>query len=625
MFAFVSSTPEQSNLSQDIPSNSTNQISLLHCESYNKDLVELSLAPSLFILVLLSFVERRKKIHDCERRFLCLAGRFSFIVPLDFTGKMQNRWSYALAFGALTPHVIDQIIDDTKDDELLPYLKVFVQLKSALLVSIACMPLFSCLSTPHRLLGGVLGLLYSLSWFAAQMWFVVACRTIKPKGNDFLDYMMRIGLLLDIPQIFCLGFLLCRFGSIILRGIQNRLSDYSKQEEVKKHEYKYVQCLLRRAAGVSVQKNWFQRNVYEWDPYFKFPNRIIATIVLSVYGLYLTVTGEQIVSWWVTVNVYKLQEMFKPFLNETSFSKHLNYFTYSWYISSACAALTCVIHISEVLVCYRKHIKSLRVGEKKFLPKTYKLDPAHGVIGLLKYPAYQVAFTIWGYVILHSVMFILGLMFMYLVISPIVEDGFLDWLKGFAITIEHVFILLVLMGLQRMLGHVFFLQDKTLPTDEGKPLALNNRKAFHNFNYFFFFINMVLGFMSCLWRVIQSASVGLMLLSCINRTIMPVGFEKLDKSYCTWLGMIMVDHYHTNPVLVCFCHLLLKHTSDGLQDSEYFRLNPEPLAKDRVRTRWLVVYTLLRNPKLILLRKKHKQNKHKEAERAFTWAVSNMG
>ncbi|KAF5891617.1 stimulated by retinoic acid 6 protein, partial [Clarias magur] len=343
--------------------------------------------------------------------------------------------------------------------------------------------------------------------------------------------MMRLSLLLDIPQILCLGFLLGRFGSIIVRGVQNRLRNYSKQEEVKNHEYKYVQCLLRRSAGVSVQKSWFQRNIYEWDPYFKFPNRIIATTVLSFYGLYLTVTVVQIMCWWVTSNIYKLEEMLKSFLNETSFLKHLNYFTYSWYISSACAALTCVIHITEVLVCYRKHIKSLRVGEKKFLPKTYKLDPAHGVVGLLKYPGYQIAFSVWGYVILHIVMFVLGLMFVYLVISPIRENGFLDWLKSFAMTMSNFFILLALAGLQRMLGHFFFLQDKTSPTDEGKPLALNNRKAFHNFNYFFFFINMIFGFMSCLWRVLKSTCVGLMLLSRINRTIMPVGFETMDKKH----------------------------------------------------------------------------------------------
>lgn len=37
------------------------------------------------------------------------------------------------------------------------------------------------------------------------------------------------------------------------------------------------------------------------------------------------------------------------------------------------------------------------------------------------------------------------------------------------------FVLLAVMGLQRMCLHMFFLQDKNSPTDEDKPLALNNR------------------------------------------------------------------------------------------------------------------------------------------------------
>lgn len=125
--------------------------------------------------------------------------------------------------------------------------------------------------------------------------------------------------------------------------------------------------------------------------------------------------------------------------------------------------------------------------------------------------------------------------------------------------------------------------------------------------------------------------------------------------------MIMADHHHTNPVLLCFCHLLSKHTSESLQNGEYSRLNagnkrdeclarqhelkcfqpclliwspskaiytflflfcsPEPLAKNRVHTRWLLMYTLVRNPKLILLRKKrgHKNDN----ELAFAWAIAN--
>ncbi|XP_060720688.1 stimulated by retinoic acid gene 6 protein-like isoform X2 [Tachysurus vachellii] len=595
-----------------IPSNETDS---LDCKIFGNLFMPLSMLPSVFILLLLSFVERRKELCECERRIPFLRGRFSFVVPVDFTGKMQNRWSYGFAFGAVTPFMIKLMIITTNTLNFPPYLRVLELVITALMVSIACMPLFACLSTPHRLIGGILGLLCSTFWLIALLWKLILCG--KPLYND--PRINLLNWLHNIPQLLCMVFLMCRFCSIIQKGMKNRIRNYM-QEEVENHEYKHVQRLLRRPTELSVQKSWFQRKVYEWDPYFKFPNRIIATVVLCFLSLYMIITTEQVYYWTWTEKIYSF---FDDYIQESTLEKHLNYFTYTWYLSAACATVFSLAHISQLLVYYRKHIKSLRAGEKKYLPKKYRLNAVYGVMGFLKYPGYQIAFSMWGYVIVHVAMLTIGLMFVYLVISPIEEEGFLKWLNCLAMSLANFITLIALMGLQRVMCQIFFLQDKVSPTDKDKPLALKNRRAFHNFNYFFFFFNMILGLMNSLLRVIKSAAVGLMLVSRIERTIMPEGFEKLDSSYCMWVGMIVADHYHTNPVLVCFCHLLLKHTSEGIKDEGYSRLNREPLEKDRVRIRWQLVYTLLRNPKLILLRKKHKQKNFKDGELAFAWAISN--
>lgn len=119
--------------------------------------------------------------------------------------------------------------------------------------------------------------------------------------------------------------------------------------------------------------------------------------------------------------------------------------------------------------------------------------------------------------------------------------------------------------------------------------------------------------------------------------------------------MIIADHHHSNPVLVCFCHLLLKHTLHRQRavntyaqfdnagqktntccfgHSEHTILNAQKISVvvmvrksnlfhklffsyaefsrvSRAHTRWHLLYTLLRNPKLILLRKRpHSNNLH---------------
>ena len=54
------------------------------------------------------------------------------------------------------------------------------------------------------------------------------------------------------------------------------------------------------------------------------------------------------------------------------------------------------------------------------------------------------------------------------------------------------------------------------------------RKAFHNFNYFFFFYNVVMGLSNCILRLLTSCVVGTWLVSRIDRTIMPKGYESMD-------------------------------------------------------------------------------------------------
>ncbi|KAF7686648.1 hypothetical protein HF521_015041 [Silurus meridionalis] len=186
--------------------------------------------------------------------------------------------------------------------------------------------------------------------------------------------------------------------------------------------------------------------------------------------------------------------------------------------------------------------------------------------GLLKYPGYQIAFTMWGYLIIHMAMFTAGMLFVYLVISPIREDGFLSWLLKLLTFLPNFFILFTLMKFQIIVIRLCFLQDKnwiSYPQDKEKPLALKNS---------------------------------------------------------TWVGMIITDHHHCNPVLVCFCHLLIEHTLQRVCMDEGVKL-----AKQHAHLRWFLVYTLLRNPKLILLRKRRCLLNREEFELAFIWAMTTCG
>ncbi|KAM9449493.1 stimulated by retinoic acid gene 6 protein-like isoform 1-T3 [Clarias gariepinus] len=583
--------------------------------------LHVSLAPSVCIVALLSFLQHREKCHPFEERFPYLRGRFGIVVPLDFLGSMSNRWSYGFAIGAVTPSVL-LLFSETYTPFSVPvWAKAFVYLIGALEVGVAYMPFFVCLSTPHRALGGVLGLLYTVAWLTARLFEVITC----PEGEILGDYQKVIT---QWPCVLCLGFLVGRFIAMVVKDVRIRLQFQNEQqvEEEKlfqSNQYKHVQTLLRRPPEESVQKSWFRRKVYDWDPYFKFPNRMIGTSIICLIGLYTMTLADYSLSGYIfrelVVVIDSLEDLAKASNNTedllVSLLPHIKEFSLvawnAWFATILSTTLTSVTYTFHVLACYRKHIKRLWAGNRNFLPeKFHKPSSAVSVAAITRYSGWQIAFTLWGYLIVHYVQYMFALMFVYLVVLPIQKEGFLPWFSSLATFLLMIFIVIALVVVQVVMVRIFFLQDKLSPEDKDKPLALNNRRAFNNFNYFFFFYNVIMGLGNCILRLLNSCIVGTWLVPRIDRTIMQRGYEAMDQGYCTWVGMIIADHHHSNPVLVCFCDLLLKHAlQKRTAGNTYAQFNTTEFpGGSRVRTRWLLLYTLLRNPKVILLRKGHHSN-----------------
>ncbi|XP_076869633.1 stimulated by retinoic acid gene 6 protein-like isoform X2 [Brachyhypopomus gauderio] len=580
--------------------------------------------PSVCIIVLLSFEESRRRICSVEERtffFLFLRGRFGVVVPLDFTSTLRNRWSYAFAFGIAAEMMVELFSGNIVPFNVPKWMITVPYLVAALEVGVAHLPFFACLSTTHRGLGGVLGLLYTLTWSAVKVWYLKTCWSTLCEEEHYQSDNVCFMWLYRWPNFLCLSFLIGRFGLMVVKALQLRLQKHTMQVEedmfVQPHQLQYVRRLLRRPTEQSVRKSWFRMKIYDWDPYFKFPNRMIGTAVISLIGLYLFLLTEHIECSNI---ITRIRQFAAQYLDEESM-KHVTYATKTWYVTSVFAMLSSVTHIGHVLVCYRKHIKRLRAGNKNFLPEKCRTpNSAVSVAALAKYPGAQIAFVLWGYLLVHSVLFLFGLVFVYLVVLPIKND-FYSWLRELLLFGSNFLIVMVLMVIQVLLVRFFFLQDKLSTEDNQKPLALNNRKAFHNFNYFFFFYNVILGLGTCVLRLFINSFVGLLLVSRINRSIMPRGYEIMDIGHRTWIGMIMADHYHNNPIMVCFCNLLLKPSLDRQgqsQSNDYSRLNSTSggPVEGRARTRWLLLYTLLRNPKLMLLRNRQKRKHGTQEELA---------
>ncbi|XP_056265631.1 STRA6-like isoform X2 [Pseudoliparis swirei] len=536
-----------------------------------------SLAPALLIVGVLSFLQKRAQRLAIDHRLPAfLGGRFGIVVPLDSIGSLSNRWSYGFAFGAVSSSVLMLFSDSYIPFTVLPWARAIVYLVGALEVGLVYFPFFACLSTPFRATGAVLGILYSLSWIIVTVWDTFTC----PHGKILGKYQK---LIIQWPCILSLIFLLGRFVYILVKAARIHLQEEEEDPEelIEQHQVQHVKRLLRKPPANSVPRSWLQRNVYEWDPYFKFPNRIIGTVIISLIGLYTMTLADYSLSnvafdegekWKDTLaklvsscNQTKGLEAVIPQLEE-----FINVARKSWLATTIFASLNSVAYCFHVLACYRKHLKRLWKGQKGFLPeKFHNPRSAVSVASIARYSGWQIAFTLWGYLIVHFVHFLFALVLVYVLVLPIKHGNAMSMFSKLGIIVLTISLVIGLVILQISLVQIFFLQDKLSPTDKHKPLALNNRKAFHCFNYFFFFYNVVMGISNCILRLLCSIVVGTWLVSRIDRSIMQRGYETMDAGYSTWIGMIFADHYHSNPVMVCFCQLLVSNSLEKHTPSAY--------------------------------------------------------
>ncbi|XP_063505812.1 coiled-coil domain-containing protein 180 isoform X12 [Pongo pygmaeus] len=233
-----------------------------------------------------------------------------------------------------------------------------------------------------------------------------------------------------------------------------------------------------------------------------------------------------------------------------------------WVVTILPTSLTCVSYLFHILVCYRKHIKRLWAGDKHFLPlKFHNPASSESVVAIARYSGWQIVYILWGYLIIHMVQSLCGMAITYGLVLPIVHNQGLEMLQGLGIGILMISIVVGLMILQMCIAASFFLQPKLGTADKQKPLALNN--------------SVLLGLGACLSRLLINCLLGMWLIAHIDRTIMQSGYEGADMGFSAWIGMLYVDHYHTNPVLVSFCHILItNHREKKLQQStKYWCLN----------------------------------------------------
>ncbi|KAH3770226.1 hypothetical protein DPMN_171510 [Dreissena polymorpha] len=161
----------------------------------------------------------------------------------------------------------------------------------------------------------------------------------------------------------------------------------------------------------------------------------------------------------------------------------------------------------------------------------------------MAYAGSQIAYILWGYIIVWAVLLLTFFALAYLIVLPVFGLISRDVLKYMWNLLSGVLIFYAFTLLQKLFCRGL-LQTRISVDSQGKQdtsviLALDNRKIFHNVTYFTFFFYIVLGLFGCLLTIIKGMILGIMYLSRLDKCGLVNGFETWDKGRCR-LGIFVL-------------------------------------------------------------------------------------
>ncbi|CAH1267947.1 STRA6 [Branchiostoma lanceolatum] len=558
------------------------------------------------ILLLLSFLESRgdrgrrcgSEGHRCRRPGL--------LVPVNFLDTGRNRWAYAITLGASTNMCVTLFNGSfgdhfnkwftLPDNDSKPWLQQLIALVSAMEVGLVYFPFLVCLKTTYRMVGLPLGLFYSIMWFVVYVLEHMGCLN----NPNFVS----VDLETTLPGAICHLILVVKFAELCkkfwskgCRGLVDDDLDKVAQEG----DFRYIRRLLIKTKPKTESwYRWYFRKYTRADDGIRLSARMTTTMVVSFLCLYSLAVLE------IENGALLIEYIRQKFKNIDGM---LYAFKVSWIVSGVAALLIHIVYILVIMVNYRKHMRALYRGDVSWMPSNFQSSTANSIYSGMNYSGTQIAFILWGFVVQQATFLLICGALYGLVSYPKLIVWILQY-SGPTIGVTTA-----TLAVQMSLSAFVFSQRKINPTDKDRPLAIDNRKFYHVTSYFMFFFNVMKGLFTSLLRVLLGGFLGGMSQARIDRSVFMQGFENWDFGFKSYLGMLRIEVAHNHPVLLVFCQRMLNAAKRMREIKSWRDHNPElrPLLSDvefnfnskdarfkkRLKLKWLVLYTIVRNPKVV--------------------------
>uniref|UniRef100_H3CSL8 Receptor for retinol uptake STRA6 n=1 Tax=Tetraodon nigroviridis TaxID=99883 RepID=H3CSL8_TETNG len=600
---------------------------------------------SFAIMLILVKLSRQMRVGDRQR------GLLGLLSPVNFLDHTQHKGLAVAVFGVLlcklwgllmSPDPLPFISNtQNKPANTEPVAENWVIL-GVFFYPALYYPLLAC-GTLHNKVGYVLGSLLSWTHFAVLVWQKIDCPRTTLIHQHF-------SLFSSLPQIVCLAFLSFQYPLLLFKGF-TVTEQNSGSEDLRSSYYKdYVQNILRKKPNKirsgAETLNLPQRiiravksYIYMPEEAFRFPLNLAISCVVSCIGLYqvglllisAVVPQLQRIRLGVDENVASLLAGFRIQLSPDKHEVVKIVVYYIWcvevcYISAmTLSVLVSLVMLMRSMVLHRENLKGLYRGDIYNVYNCQRnIRPSRpALVCWMGYTSFSAAHICTGMIVQTMVFFLCLLVTVFLIIIPILYRKNLILFQMLWAMWPFWLMILLSVLFQHLVGSLCFIKKIAGTRD------LDNRVNLFLLTYLMFPVNVLIGVLLGVWRLIVTAlfnivHMGRMDISLLNRNV-----EPFDPAYRCYAHYLKIEVSQSHPVMKAFCGMLLQsagqeggaaqksrdaeeenNSCKGIQLVQKEKKHRVSSAK-RARRHWQLLYTLVNNPSLVGTRK-HFQHQTRE-------------
>uniref|UniRef100_A0A8C9F811 Receptor for retinol uptake STRA6 n=1 Tax=Pavo cristatus TaxID=9049 RepID=A0A8C9F811_PAVCR len=452
-------------------------------------------------------------------------------------------------------------------------------------------PLAACATVGHRA-SYLLGCLLSWCHCVVHVWQKVDC----PQSPKIYRYYSTLSY---VPIIFCLMVLSLWYPALLIRSLTGK-------EETSNKEVMKPRPPALCSQGSATLKSLSQRN----------GSRGTAPLQVALLLLVAFVPTIQIVRAGMTKDVVVLLVQFGLVPSENpgmpgDMEKELStvkHYLWSLEVCYVCSLVLC----SFASLPRRSNLKALYQGAVlDVFYKAHILRPSRqAIVCWMSFASFQTAFACLGLLIQQVIFFICFAAFTFLVVIPL-QSGTSSYLFKIVQNMWPFWLTLVVAVIvQNVAAHYQFLEQHPLRKE------LTNRRALYIITYLLFPINVLVGVLAGVWRMVISALYNAIHFCQLDISLLNRGVETFDPGYHAYCHYLKTEVSQSHPLMRVFCLLLLQPTKpqgppeprtgdleEGLQLMHTKKAPSGGGRLKRSRARWWLAYTLLNNPSLMACRK----------------------